>query len=201
MKLYYSAGSCSLSPHIAMREAGIEPELVAVNLKTKEFEGGKFMALNPKGYVPAIEIEGSELLTEGAVICQYIANKKPEKKLMPTFGTNDYFRCQEWLNFIATEVHKGFSPLWNPMTSDEGKEMAKDNLFRRFDFIETSLKGKDYLMGKSFTVADGYLFTVLNWTNMLKLDLAKWPTMTQYMTRVFGRPAVQAAMKAEGLLK
>lgn len=201
MKLYYSAGACSLAPHIAMREAGIEVQLEPVNLASKNFRGGDYKTLNPKGYVPAIEMDNGELLTEGSVILQYIAHKKPEKKLFAAAGTADHFRNLEWLNFVATEMHKSFGALWNRSLSDEAKQVFKEILYKRFDFLEEKLQGKEYLMGNQFNVADAYLFTVLNWANMVKMDLEKWPNIGQYITRIFSRPAVQAAMKAEGLLK
>ena len=200
MKLYYTPGACSLSPHIALREAGLDFEAVQVDLGTKLTKAGAdYRAINPKGAVPALEIEGGQVLTEGAAIVQYIADKKPSAKLAPIAGTTERYRLQEWLNYIASEIHKGFSPLFNPKAPDEWKAMVKDMLGGKFDYLSKQLDGKSYLMGDGFTVADGYLFTILSWAKHMNIDLGKWPVLKAYVERVAARPAVSAALKAEGL--
>ncbi len=198
MKLFYSPGACSLAPHIALKETGLTFDLEPVNMKTKHFRGGDYNTVNPKGYVPAIEFNG-QVLTEGAVILQYIADQKPDLKLIPKPGTMDRYRCQEWLNFISTEVHKGFSPLWNPKASEETKAMTTEKLGTRFNYLNEHLTKNKFLMGTQYTVADTYLFTVLNWAPMLKLDMAPWPKLLGYYETVKNRPATQEAFKAEGL--
>ena len=200
MKLYYAPGACSLSPHIVLREAGFDITLEKVNLRTKEMEsGGDFLAINPKGYVPALELDGGEILTEGPAIIQYVADLVPEKKLVPPAGTLARARVQEWLNFIGTELHKSFSPLFNPATSDDAKAAARALIDRRLAFAASVLDAQPYLTGDSFTVADAYLFTVLSWTGYVKVDITPWPSLGAYFERVKARPAVQAAMAAEGL--
>lgn len=202
MKLYFSPGACSLSPHIVAREAGIALEMQKVDLKTKQMDGGgDYSQINAKGYVPALRLNDGALLTEGSVIIQYLADSKPVSGLAPQAGTIDRYHLQEWLNFISTEVHKQFSPLFNPQASADWKAAAMGNLTRRFDWITQQLAGKPYLMGEHFTVADAYLFTVLNWCQWVSIDLAKWPVLKAYADRVAARPKVQEALKAEGLLK
>jgi glutathione S-transferase len=199
MKLYYSPAACSLSPHIVAREAGLKLDLVKVDLGTGKTEGGQDLgAITPKGYVPALELDdGGGVLTEGAVIVQYLADKAPQSGLLPASGL-DRYRVQEWLNYIATEVHKGFSPLWGD-GSDEVKKAAKDALAPKFAFLEGQLGGKKFLLGDGFTVADAYLFTVLSWASYMKVALPSG--LGDYLGRVSARPAVQAALKAEGLTK
>jgi glutathione S-transferase len=203
MKLYYAPGACSLSPHIVAREAGIALDLKKVNLKDKTIEGGgDFRQVNGKGYVPALQLDNGEVLTEGPVIVQYLADQKPESNLAPKAGSFDRYKLQEWLNFTTAELHKGFSPLFKPNTPEEYKKIVvNENLPARFDWLDKQLQGKDYLMGKTFTVADAYLFTILNWSNGLKLDLGKWSNIRSYLARVAARPKVREAMKAEGLIK
>src|SRR5262245_13758623 len=202
MKLYFSPGACSLSPHIALREAGMKFDLEKVDLKAKKTGSGEdYTAVNPKGYVPALKLDDGGVLTEAGVIVQYVADKKPEAKLAPASGTPERYRLQEWLNFISTEVHKGTSPLFNPATPDAYKQMATEKLGQRYDYIAKKLAKSPYLMGEAFTIADGYMFTILNWANFVKIDLGKWPALQAYQGRVAARPAVQAALKAEGLLK
>lgn len=202
MKLYFSPGACSLSPHIALQESGLSYEIEQVNLKDKVTKGGAdFKKINPKGYVPTLQLDDGTVLTEGPAIVQYIADKKADAKLAPPAGTAERYRLQEWLNFISTEIHKGMSPLFNPKTPDAYKEMVNETLAKRFDFLSKALDTGPFLMGNQFTVADGYLFTVLNWTGHLKIELGKWPVLKAYHERVGGRPAVREAMKAEGLLK
>lgn len=200
MKLYYTPGACSLSPHIALREAGLDFEAVQVDLGAKTTkDGGDYRKVNPKGAVPALEIDGGQILTEGSAIVQYIADRKPGTKLAPAAGTTERYRLQEWLNYIASEIHKGFSPLFNPKAPDAWKAMVKDMLATKFDYLSKQLDGKSYLMGDTFTVADGYLFTILTWAKGMDIDLAKWSVLKGYVERVAARPAVNAALKAEGL--
>ena len=202
MKLYFAPGACSLSSHIALREAGFAFDLEKVDLKAKKTAAGDdFTGVNPKGYVPALKLDDGQTMTECAVIAQYVADKKPEKKLAPAAGTPDRYRLQEWLNFIATEVHKGTAPLFNPATPDAYKQIVLERLGLRYDHLAKHLEKRPFLMGDGFTVADGYLFTILNWTNFVGIDLGKWPALKAYMGRVAARPAVQEALKAEGLVK
>jgi glutathione S-transferase len=203
MKLYFSPGACSLSPHIALREAGLSFETDQVHLGSKQTKSGvDFRSINPKGYVPALLLDNGELLTEGPAIVQYIADKSPESRLAPAAGTIERYRLQEWLNYISTELHKNFSPLFNSKAPDEWKQIIRDNLAARFDFVSKHFAdGRSYLMGENFTVADGYLFTVLRWTQVVNIDLGKWPLLKAFVERVAARPAVIAAMKAEGILK
>jgi glutathione S-transferase len=201
-KLYYTPGACSLSPHIALREADLPFELVAVDLAEKKLrkDGSSFLAVNPKGYVPALVLDDGQLLTEGAIIVQYIADQKPERKLAPKAGTTERLRLQEWLHFIATELHKGFGPVNNAKTNDEAKQFFKARLLSRFEFLAKSLEGKQYLLGDTFTVADGYAYYTLR--NLRKLDAAVLeasPILKAYFERVESRPAVRAALQAENL--
>lgn len=200
MKLYYSPGACSLAPHIALKEAGLPHELVRVDLREHKLpDGSDFYAVNPKGYVPVLELPDGQRLSELAVILQYIADRNPGT-LAPAFGTLDRYRVMEWLNFIATEIHKGWGPLWKPNTPDAYKEIAIANVARRFDFIEPVLAKQPYLTGETFTIADAYLFTIVNWHKFLKLDLAKWPKLAAFQIRVAARPKVHEALKAEHLV-
>ena len=202
MKLYFAPGACSLSPHIALREAGLAFDLDQVDLANKQTKSGAdYRTINPKGYVPALQLEDGEVLTEAVMIVQYIADKKPEAKLAPPAGARERYLLQEWLNFIATELHKGLSPLFKPNVPEAWQQVVKDTIAARFDFLTNRLQGKPYVMGERFTVADGYLFTILNWTNFLKIDLGKWPALKAYQERIAARPAVRAALKAEGLVK
>jgi len=201
MKLFFSPGACSLSPHIALRESGLQFEAEKVDLSTKKTESGKdFNTINPKGYVPALQLEDGSVLTEGPAIVQYIADKAPQAKLAPANGTVDRYRLQEWLNFIGTEIHKNFGYLFG---KDEAmKTYARAALTRRFDGLRgTFEKGNPFLMGDQFTVADGYLFTVLNWGGFVGLDIGQWPYLKDFHARVGARAKVQQALKAEGLLK
>ncbi len=201
MKLYLTPGVCSLSPHIVLEEIGIAHETEAVNLKTKvTASGANFLAINPKGYVPALQLPGGELLTEGPAIVQYLADLKPEFKLAPPNGSLARYQLQSWLTFIGTELHKNFSPFFNPAATDEMKAISRANIERRLGYVNEQLEGRAHLMGEDFTVADAYLFTVLGWARMIKLDLAPWPNVTAYQARVGARPAVQRALKAEGLI-
>ena len=200
MKLYYSPGACSLSPHIALREAGVAFEIEKVDLGTKKTEGGAdYTAINPKGYVPALRLDNGQVLTEGPAIVQYIADLKPGAKLAPASGTPERYRLQEWLNYIGTELHKSVGSLFNAKMPKEWQDQVKETIGNRFDFVSKQLEGKTFLTGDGFTVADGYLFTILGWTKYVGIDLAKWPVLQAYVGRVAQRPAVQAALKAEGL--
>jgi glutathione S-transferase len=202
MKLYYAPGACSLSPHIVSRELGLPVELKKVNNKDKTVEGGgDFWKVNPRGYVPVLELDNGQTLTEGPAIVQYLADQKPESGLAPKNGSFERYRLQEWLNFLTSEVHKQFSPLFKPNTPEDYKKIAKENLAARFDWLDKQLAGKDYLMGKQFTVADAYAFVLLNWTKFQSIDLARWPNLQAFHARVGARPKVQEALQAEGLLK
>jgi glutathione S-transferase len=202
MKLYFTPGACSMAPHIVLREAGITFDLEKVHLATKQTAHGEdYAKINPKGYVPAIRLDDGQILTEAAVILQYLADQKPESGLAPKPGTMDRYRLMEWLNFVTSEIHKQFGPLFNPKVTGEWKENQMKMLRRRFDYLTERFTGKQYLMGDKFTVADAYLFTILNWSNFLKFDLGRWPTLKDYMARVGARPAVKEAMKVEGLIK
>jgi glutathione S-transferase len=201
MKLYYAPGACSLSPHIALREAGLPFELKKVNNKDKTIEGGgDFWKVNARGYVPVLELDDGQVLTEGPAIVQYIADQKPESGLAPKAGSFERYRLAEWLNFLTSEIHKQFSPLFKPTTPEDYKPIAKQNLATRFDWLDKQLEGKDYLMGKTFTVADGYLFVLLTWTKPTQIDLSRWPNLAAFQKRVAARPKVKQAMQAEGLL-
>jgi len=200
MRLYFAPGACSLSPHIVSRELGLPVELKKVSTKDKTMEGGgDFRQINPKGYVPALELDDGAVLTEGPAIVQYLADRKPDAGLAPKAGSIERYRLQEWLNFITSELHKQFSPLFRPTTPEDYKKIAKDNLANRFEWLDKQLAGKDYLMGKGFTVADAYLYTVLRWTKPMQMDLSKFPNVVTYMERVGARPNVKDALKAEGL--
>ena len=202
MKLYYSPGVCSLSPHIVMREAGIPIELNKVNLESKQIEGGgDYTKINSKGSVPSLEVTAGQYLTEGPAIVQYLADQKPESGLVPKAGTLERYRVQEWLNYITSEMHKSFSPLFDKSLTAEHKQTWRTKLEKKFDWLTTQLEGKQYLMGEKFTVADAYLFTVLNWTNYVNIDLKRWPALAQYQARVAERPKVREALQAEGLLQ
>jgi glutathione S-transferase len=202
MKLYYSPGACSLSPHIALREAGLTVELVKVDLGSKKLDDGSdYLLINPKGYVPAVQLPNGELLTEGPAIVQYVADQNADSRLAPKAGTLERYRLQEWLTFIGTEIHKNFSPLFNKASSADVKAAAVATLEKRFAYVSDQLGSKHYLLGDQFTVADGYLFTVVNWTKFVGLDLNKWPVLAAFHARVAARPKVQEALKAEGLTK
>lgn len=201
MKLYFSPGACSLSPHIVLHETGLPFSAVKVDLKTKAMEGGgDFRTVNGRGYVPVLELDSGARLAEGPAIVQYLADQAPQKQLAPANGSLARYQLQEWLNFITSELHKQFSPLFDPSYPEELKARQRDKLAGRFDWIVAQLGGKDYLMGE-FTVADAYLFTVLNWCQWTGIDLGRWPALAAYVARVAARPAVQAALKAEGLAK
>ena len=202
MKLYYSPGACSLSPHIALQEAGLAYTPVLASTKSHKLQDGTdYYTINALGYVPVLELDNGERLREGPAIVQYIADQVPDKQLAPANGTLARYRLQEWLTFIGTELHKGFSPLFVPTTPEDYKPQVRERLLQRLTWVDGQLAGKQYLMGDQFTVADGYLFTVTNWTQPTKLDISGLAHLAAYRERVGARPAVQAAMKAEGLLK
>ena len=202
MKLYYSPGACSLSPHIALLEAGLPYDLVKVDLKAKQLENGDdYLKVNPKGQVPALGLDSGELVTEGPVIVQMIADKVSAKNLAPARDSAERYKLQEWLNFITTEVHKNFGPMFSPVLADDAKAFFKDRVMTKFKYIDSQLPGRDYLMGKQFTVADGYLFTMLCWADRMKFDLSALPNLVAYKNRVGARPMVQQALTKEGLMK
>jgi|SRR5579872_2864560 len=202
MKLYYAPGACSLSPHIALLEAGLPYDLVKVDLRAKKLENGDdFWKVNPKGQVPALALDSGEMVTEGPVIVQMIADKAADKHLVPARDSAERYKLLEWLNFITSELHKNFSPLFQPVIPDDVKNFFKDRLMGKFKYIDSQLAGRDYLLGKQFTVADGYLFTMLTWADRLKLDLSGLPNLMAYKARVAARPKVQEALKKEGLLQ
>jgi glutathione S-transferase len=203
MKLYYSPGACSLSPHIVLREAGLAFDLEKVDLKAHKTEtDADYTQINPKGYVPALRLDDGSLLTEGPAIVQYIGDLKPESGLVPKAGTMERVRLQEWLNFVSTEIHKGFSPLFGADTPDAYKTIVKTKLAKRFDYLESQLADeRQYLMGDRFTTPDAYAFVTLSWGKFVDVDLGPWRHISAYLARVAARPKVQEALKAEGLLK
>ncbi len=202
MKLYYSPGACSLSPHIVLREAGLQFQLVKVSLRDKRTDDGSdFDQVNAKGYVPVLELDDGQRLTEGPAIVQYIADQAPVKNLAPLAGTMARYRLQEWLNFISTELHKQFSPLFDPASDEALKTRQRERIERRVAWVAPQLEKHPYLMGPSFSVADAYLFTVLGWAGHVGIDLTRWPPVTAFLERMGARPAVGAALAAEGLKK
>jgi glutathione S-transferase len=200
MKLYYTPGACSQAPHIALTEAGIAFEPVAVDLKAKTIAGGEdYLAVNPKGAVPALGLDDGEVLTENGAILQYIGDLAPGSGLLPPLGDFRRYRALEWLNYIATELHKGYGPLWNPASAEDVKQSTRSLLGKKFDFVQGKLRDGPYLLGESFTVPDAYLFVVLRWTQVHSIDLQRWPRLAAYVARVSQRPAVQSVIRAEGL--
>jgi glutathione S-transferase len=202
MKLYYSPGACSLSPHIALLEAGLAYDLVKVDLKAKKLENGDdFLKVNPKGQVPALGLDNGELVTEGPVIVQMIADKAAGKNLAPARDSAERYKLQELLNYITTELHKNIGPLFSPVLADDAKAFFKDRAMGKFKYLDGQLSGHDYLMGKQFTVADGYLFTMLSWAERMKFDMSGLTNLLAYQARVGARPKVQEALIKEGLMK
>ncbi|AFJ47365.1 glutathione transferase GstA [Shimwellia blattae] len=200
MKLYYKSGACSLSPHIVLREAGLDFTLERVDLASKKTEAGEdYLHINPKGQVPALLLDSGDMLTEGVAIVQYLADQVPDRNLIAPAGTLARYHAIESLNFIATELHKGFTPLFTPGVPDEYKKIATERLLRHFAALDVLLGEQDYLQGARFSVADAYLFTVLGWAFMLKFDLSHLPALQRYYQRIAARPAVRAALEAEGL--
>lgn len=202
MKLYFATGTCSLAAHIVLREAGLPFELAQVDHKSKKTKAGDdFLAVNPRGMVPTLLLDNGEILTEVAAVLQYIAERKPEAVLLPKPGSLERYRVLEWLSFIATEIHKQFTPLFKDATPEDYRTIAKDNLARSFGHVDAHLAGKEHLVGNGFTVADAYLFVVTSWARLQKIDIAQWPNLKAFQDRLRARPAVQEAMKAEGLIK
>lgn len=201
MKLYYMPGACSLATHITMRELGMPVDLVAVGRDKKCSNGEDFMAVNPKGYVPALTLDDGQVLTEGTAIMPYLADQKPAVGLAPACGTLERARLQEWLGFINSEVHKQFAAFFTPNASDQMKQSAGETIGRRFDQMQKLLGEKPFLLGNQFSVADAYAFTVLGWCGHVGIDLGKWPALKAYHGRVAARPKVLEALKAEGLIK
>lgn len=199
MKLYYSTGACSLSPHIALHEAGLSFEAVLAPTKThKLLDGTDYYTINPLGYVPLLELDNGARLREGPAIIQYIADQVPEKNLAPANGSFERYQLQEWLNFIGTEIHKGFGPLFKPTTPENYKPIALEALTKRLQWVDGQLAGKSYLMGEQFSVADAYLYTVSRWAGFVGLDLSGMANILAFQQRMAQRPAVQAALKIEG---
>ena len=202
MKLYFATGACSLAPHIALHEIGVPFEIEQVDNRAKVTKSGEnFWDVNPKGVVPVLKLDNGETLTEAVAILQHIADMKPESGLLPKQGTMDYYRVLEWLTFISTEIHKQFTPLFKHDTPADYRPIPKANLEKAFTLIDAHLAGKSYLMGDVFTVADAYLFVVTNWGRFQEIDVTQWPNLKAFQDRVKARPAVQAAMRAEGLIK
>lgn len=202
MKLYYSPGACSLSPHIVLHEAGLAFEPVLASTKTHKLQDGTdFYSINPLGYVPVLELDDGTRLREGPAIIQYIADQVPQRQLAPANGTLPRYQLQEWLTFISSELHKTFSPLFNPAFSDEVKQVFRDKLASRYQWIDSQLAGKQYLMGDTFTVADAYFFTVTRWTDFAKVDISGFSNVLAHHERMKARPGVQAALRTEGFLK
>jgi glutathione S-transferase len=202
MKLYYAQGVCSLSPHICLREAGLKFELVKVDIRAHTLDDGSdYLKVNPNGYVPVLELDNGERITEGPAIVQYIADLAPAARLVPPNGTLERTRLHSWLNFISAEIHKGYSPLFNPAANDEFKAWQRQRLTERHLWLAEQIGGKQYLMGEQFTCADAYLFTTLGWMGFVGLDLAHFPALMAYRERVASRPRVRDALKAEGLIE
>jgi len=201
MKLYYAPGACSLSPHIVAREAGLELALEKVDLGSKKTErGADFLAINPKGYVPALELDDGQVLTEGPAIVQYLADRNPAAGLAPPNGSFERYRLQEALSFIGSEIHKGYGPFFDPRLSDEARAERVAYMQKRFGLVDRMLEGRPFLLGERFTAADAYLFVMVNWKDFLKVDLSAFGNVLAFHERVAARPAVQAAMRAEGLI-
>jgi len=200
MKLYFSSGACSLSPHIVLREAGLPFDLSKVDLRAHQTaDGADYYRMNPKGYVPLLELDDGQTLSEGVAIVQWIADQRPDSHLAPPAGTMERYRLQEWLTFISSEIHKTFSPLFNSKNPEEVKQGFRDKLATRFGWVETQLADRDYLLGKQFSAADAYLFTVMRWAGPTGVDLSRWPGLVSYFARVAARPRVKEALAAEGL--
>jgi glutathione S-transferase len=202
MKLYYSPGACSQAAHIVLHETGFSHDSIAVDLRAKKLEdGADYLRVNPKGAVPTLELENGEVLTENAVILQYLGDRSGSSDLLPPLGDFRRYRVLEWLNFIATELHKGFGPLWNPASASEWKQATRDQLAKKFDFVEQQLGGGPFLTGNDFTIADAYLFVMLGWTGMHDIDLARWPGLTAFSQKAAQRPSVREVLQFEGLVE
>lgn len=202
MKLYFSAGSCSTAPHLVIQELGLQCQTEAVDLKTKvTASGSDFTKINPKGSVPALLLDNGELLTETAIIIQYLCDQKPQTNMFPTVGTFERYRAQEWLNYIATEMHKGIAIFWNPKVTEDSRTALKEKLSRQFSFLSNHLGSQGFVLGSQYSAADAYLFTVLSWAPHVKVDLTPWPNLLGYLERVKSRPTTLATLKAEGVIK
>jgi glutathione S-transferase len=202
LKLYFAPGACSLSPHIVLREAGLNFELEQVSLQTRKTKSGAdYLAINPKGQVPLLQLDGGDKLTEGPAIVQYIADQAPDSGLVPKAGTVARYHAQEWLNYVTSELHKSFSALFRPNTPEEYIKITKENLAGKFAYLDQHLGSHPYLMGASFMVPDAYCFVVTSWSKYKDIDLGRWPNLKAYVDRVGARPKVQEAMKAEGIIK
>lgn len=206
MDLYYSPGACSMAPHIALSELEIQYTLHKLNLREGEQKKPEYLKVNPKGYVPALRLDSGEVLTEAAVMLQYLADQKPEKKLMPAMNTKERYKAMEWLNFVSSELHKGFgayfvAPRLTPSTAEEMKGVWANRMKERMNYVADHLSKNQFFMGDTFTVIDIYAFTVLNWHKMIQFDLSPWPSVLGFMERVSARSSVQAALKEEGLLQ
>ncbi|MFM6929212.1 MAG: glutathione transferase GstA [Bdellovibrio sp.] len=199
MNLFYSPGACALASQIALREAGLKFELVKVDLKAKEYAGGDYKKVNPKGYIPALQLPNGELMTEGAVILQWIADQAPEKNLIPKFGTQDRYKAMEWLNYIATELHKGMGILFQPTLNDEAKQGARDRLQLRLAVLDSHLQKHPYILGESFSVVDAYAYNILRWSGIVNVDLSNHKALQSFVAKMAERPAVQEAVAAEGI--
>ena len=200
MKLFYAPGACSMAVHIALNEVGLQYELEKVDLATKKTESGiNYLEVNANGYVPALQLDNGENLTEVSALLQYIADNNPDKKLLPPVGDASRYRVLEIMNFVSAELHKNFSPLFNPASTDDIKASTLELIGKRFSYIDKHLTNRQYLTGDQFTIADAYLTTVLGWTTFLQMDLSPWPNVASYMGKVMSRPSVQATLKAEGL--
>ncbi|HEY0115810.1 MAG TPA: glutathione transferase GstA [Allosphingosinicella sp.] len=200
MKLYYSPGACSQAPHIALREAGLAFDLVKADIRAKKLEdGSSYLDINPKGAVPALGLDDGAVLTENAAILQYIGDQAPQSGLFPVAGDFQRYRVLEWLNYVATELHKGFAPLWNPTSPDSLKQATRELLAKKFDYVQEQLGERPCLLGEQFTLPDAYLFVILGWTRIHGIDLSRWPGLGAYAARVAERPAVDATLRAEGL--
>ncbi|HOL36238.1 MAG: glutathione transferase GstA [Proteobacteria bacterium] len=202
MKLYYAAGACSLAPHIVVHEAALAVEPVRVDLRTKKLaDGSDYLAINPLGYVPMLELDDGQRLHEAAVILQYLADRAPAGKLIPAAATMERYRALEWLTFVSSELHKSYSPLFNPALPEEAKAIFRTRLLGRYKWLDAQLAGHDYLLGKHFSVCDAYLFAVTSWAPGVGVDISGLNNVSAFMARMQARPAVQATMKAEGLIK
>ncbi len=200
MKLYYSPGACSLSPHIVLREAELKFELSKVDMRTRTIDGGEnYLTITPKGYVPALELDSGELMTEGPAIVQYLADLNPGAKLVPKPLDPERYRAQEWLNYVASEIHKSFGPLVVPGASEENKERAQAHIHKRLGIVRDRLAQQDYLVKNRYSVADIYMYVIIRWTNMFGMDAAGWPEFVGFQSRIGNRAAVRAALEAEGL--
>lgn len=197
MKLYFSPNACSLASHIALREAGLKFEPMKVDLRAKKVGAEDYLKINPKGYVPALVLDNGQTMTEGVAIMQWVADQATGKNLLPAWGTPERYKAIEWMNFIATEVHKGMSPMWSADYPDALRAASKEKLARRFETVENQLKQTEYILGNQFTVCDGYMFVMLQWAPVLKLDISKFPKLMGYHEKIKARPAVQEALSVE----